>query len=288
MRPVLALALGLLLLPVTRAVAHPPAVSGVEVFLGGVPGPEGIAFARDRTMIVGTATGEVWRITAEGSATTLASLGEPLAGITVLRDGRILACSFNNNRVLSVDPDSGASSVFASGIPGANFVVQARRGPIWVTSSTSGKIFEIASGVPVERAAGLSFPNGLAIGRGRMLYVAELGLSRVVRLPFETDGTLGAPEVYATGLTAIDGIAFDRSGNLLGVGGDTLWVVDREGVTSVLSNDPLLNWPANLAFGRGRGFGKRDAFLVNFGLPLGSGMEVIRVRYNHGGARLIR
>ena len=27
---------------------------------------------------------------------------------------------------------------------------------------------------------------------------------------------------------------------------------------------------------------------LNFGLPLGSGMEVIRVRYNHGGARLIR
>jgi hypothetical protein len=110
----------------------------------------------------------------------------------------------------------------------------------------------------------------------------------ISRLPILSDGTLGPSEVFATGLVAPDGIAFDRAGNLLVVGGDTLSVVDRFGAVSTLSTSPLLEWPSNLAFGRGRGFARRDAFLVNYGLPLGSGTQVLRVQYNHAGARLVR
>lgn len=288
MRCIVTIACALGLLMPAAAPAHPPAVADVEVFVAGVPGPEGLAFERSGTLIAGSAVGEVRRIHADGTATVIANLGEPLAGVTVLRDRRILVASFTGNRVWSVDPRSGATSVFASGIPGANFVVQSRRGPaIYVSASTSGEIVDIAGGTPVTRATGLAFPNGLALFR-RYLYVAELTGGSISRMRVNGDGTLGPVEVFATGLAAPDGIAFDRLGNLLVVGGDSLSIVDRRGTVSVLSTDPLLNWPSNIAFGRRRGFSHDDLFLANFGLPLGSGTEILRVDYNHRGARLIR
>ena len=289
MRTRVAAVVGFLLACAGRApAAQPPTISGIDVFFAPEPGAEGIAFEKKGTVIIGSAVGEVRRITADGTATVIANVGEPLAGVTVLRDGRILIAAFNAGRVWSIDPETGGATVFATGVPGANFIVQARRGPIFVTASSSGRIFDIASGTPVERASGLVFPDGLAIGRGRMLYVTELAAARISRLPILSDGTLGPAEVFATGLPAPDGIAFDDAGDLLVVGGDTLSVVDRTGAVSTLSTDPLLNWPSNLAFGRGNGFGRRDMFLVNFGLPLGTGTEVLRVRYNHRGARLVQ
>ena len=56
---------------------------------------------------------------------------------------------------------------------------------------------------------------------------------------------------------------------------------ETSGVALTLSTDALLNWPSNLAFGKGHGFG-RDLFLVNFGLPLGSGTTILRLPYGKG------
>ena len=68
-----------------------------------------------------------------------------------------------------------------------------------------------------------------------------------------------------------------------------MWVVDRATrATTVLSTDPLFEWPLHLAFGRGRGFGKKDLFLANFGSALGDGTTVLRVRYTLRGAQLNR
>jgi hypothetical protein len=276
-----------LLLAAGRTAAHPPAISGMEIFFGGLPGPEGLAFANDGALVIGSAVGTVRRLGRDGNVTILAELGEPLAGVAVLRDGRVLVASFSGNRVWSIDKQ-GNASVLASGIPGANYIAQTRRGQIFVSASSNGTIVDIASGTPVVRASGLNFPNGLALGRGKYLYVAETGGSRVSRLPIGNDGTLGTAEVFASGLALVDGIALDREGNLLAVGNDRLYGVTKSGTVSTLSTDPLLNWPASVAFGRGRGFSKRHAFLTNFGLPLGSGMEVVRVVYNHRGGPVVR
>lgn len=62
--------------------------------------------------------------------------------------------------------------------------------------------------------------------------------------PLSPDGTLGSAEVSATGTPPADGIAFDRRGNLLVLGQDTLWLVDHATpTTTVLSADPLFEWP---------------------------------------------
>ena len=277
------------------AIEPSPALGPGAVFAGGLAGPEGLAFTRDGGLIVGSTTGEIRRLGPDGHATVLANLGEALAGITVLRDGRVLAASFaSGGRVWMVDRD-GAASVLASGIPGANFVVETREGRILASASLAGTIVDITAGIPLQVAAGLGFPNGLAIGSGRalgkarFLYVAETFANRISRLPMGAGGSLGPAEVYAIGLPLADGTAFDRQGNLLVAGAGKLFaVVARTREVIQLAADPPLDGPSNLAFGRGRGFQRRDLYIANFGPQLGNGTTIVRARYSQPGAPLVR
>ena len=264
-------------------------VGAATVFIAGLSGPEGIAFNRG-DLYIATAAGEVRRLGTHGENVLVAAIGQPLAGITALQDHRLLTAAFNNDTVWAVDPITGSASVFAASVNRPNFIVQLRAsGRILVSASQGGTIDDITTGTPVPLASGLNYPNGLAIGRDGYLYVAETFGSRISRCAIHADGTLGTPEVFATTNVLVpDGLAFDRDGNLLIAGADTLRVADRNGTVTVLSTDPLLNWPANIAFGRGHGFASHSMFLSNYGAPLGSGLEVIETRYNHGGAIVIR
>src|SRR5947207_15178408 len=96
---VLASALWLTTSPVE---AHPPAIEPPAPLASGLVGPEGLAFAKDGTLYVGTNDGTIRKVASDGSHTLLANVGEPFAGITVLKDGRILACAFGANRVWSI------------------------------------------------------------------------------------------------------------------------------------------------------------------------------------------
>jgi sugar lactone lactonase YvrE len=146
----------------------------------------------------------------------------------------------------------------------------------------------VTNGANVVLAFGFAFPNGLAI-RKKYLYMADTSRGTVQRLPFTTAGSLGPAEPYASGLTFADGIAFDRPGNLFVVGFDTLFIVDAltQAVTTV-PDDPLFDWPSNIAFGRSTPYGKMTMFLANHGPVLGDGTTVVMVPTNHTGARLIR
>jgi sugar lactone lactonase YvrE len=278
---------GALLLVGQLAMAVPPLVQPPSPFASGIGGPEGLAFGTDGSLYVGTQDGDLLRVALDGTHTLVASLGEEIAGLTVAKDGHLLACAFSANRVWSIDPSSGAATVYAN-VDSPNFVVQTHRGQVIVSSSFTGSLVDITGGAHVVLASGLSFPNGLAL-RGRDLYMADTVLSAVLRFPFTSPGALGTPETYASGLTFADGIAFDRSGNLFVVGADTLWVVDaKTRTTQSLSTDPLLDWPSNIAFGRTPAFGREAMYLANYGFPLGGGTTVVRVPTNHRGAKLIR
>ena len=147
----------------------------------------------------------------------------------------------------------------------------------------------MTSGTPVVRASGLTFPNGFAVGKDGYLYVAETLASRVSRMTLASDGALGPSDLYASGLLLADGIGFDRAGNLFVVGGGTLAaVVARTGTVVSFPADPLTNWASNLAFGRGRGFKRRDVYLANYGPAFGDGTTVVRFRTNHAGLKLRR
>src|SRR5262245_50582783 len=124
---------GAIWLTATLAVAHPPTVQPAAPFASGLAGPEGLAFGKDGSLYVGTTNGDIRRVAADGSHTLVASTGDRLAGITVAKDGKIFACAFNNNRVWSVDPTTGAASVYAN-VSSPNFVVQTRRGHVIASS----------------------------------------------------------------------------------------------------------------------------------------------------------
>lgn len=265
-----------------------PKIEPATVFAGNLRGPEGLAFNNDGLLIVGSTTGEIRRYQAAGVSRLLANIGEPVAGLTVLKNDHILACAFASGKVWDIHPN-GIPSVFVSGIGGPNFAVQTRRDRIYVSASTAGQIVEITTGNPIVRASGLSFPNGLAIGRDRYLYVAETGAHRVSRMMMRRDGTLGPRESYAEAILWADGLAFDRKMNLLVLGFNQLRVIERgSGTVLTMTPDPLFNGPSNLAFGRGRGFSRKDMYLANFGTQFGNGTNVIKVRFNHFGTRLIR
>jgi sugar lactone lactonase YvrE len=272
--------------------AHPPAAEAPLIFALGLDGPEGLAFTRRGELIVGSTTGEIRSYTPQGNFTVLGNVGDALAGITVLRDGRILAASLAQSRVWSIST-SGTASIFAN-VQSPNFIVQTRRRKgvrrILCSSSFGGSIVDITNGTPTPVITGLTFPNGMAIGRGNYLYVAETTLNRISRFRMNKNGTFGPLEVYKTGLTFPDGLVFDRKGNLLVAGGGMIEIIDgRSGSITTLPAHPAFNGPSNLAFGRGPGFGyRRDVFVANFGPALGDGTTISSFHYNHHGARLIR
>jgi len=287
-----ATALALTWLVSSPAEAKPPAAGPLEEFATGIAGPEGLAFTSDGGLIVGTTTGDVLRFEPGGGSSVVANVGEALAGITVLRDGRILAASLGPGRVWSID-EAGNTAEFATGIGGPNFIVETRRGGrVFATAALIGEIVDVTSGTPVTVASGLSFPNGLAIGKHRgqrYLYVAESIAQQVQRYPLDDNDQLGPVEFIAAGLPIADGLAIDRGGNVIVVGGGQMNVIVRKtGLVEPLSTDPLLNWPSNVAFGRGRGFRRREAYLANFGPALGDGINIVRFRHSHSGTRTSR
>jgi glucose/arabinose dehydrogenase len=72
----------------------PPATGPASVLASGLSGPGGLAFLNDGPLAVESTTGRITRLAADGSATVLAETGESLAGLTTLRDGRLLAAWF--------------------------------------------------------------------------------------------------------------------------------------------------------------------------------------------------
>lgn len=92
MRPHSTILAGAIWLGAAVALAHPPTVGPAAPFASGIAGPEGLAFGKDGTLFTGTADGDILRLAGDGTTSMLASTGDRLAGVSVLRDGTILAC----------------------------------------------------------------------------------------------------------------------------------------------------------------------------------------------------
>ena len=192
--------------------------------------------------------------------------------------GHLLVLDFGASKVLTVDPVSGASTVFSdisSGgteQPGLNVLTFDRGGNVYVSASFAGAVYKIApgggaattwvqsdllktSGVPPFGA------NGVAFNRAQTtLFVNNTGNDTVVKIPFNPDGTAGTPAIFVNSVNGADGLIIDEHDNLWIAANqaDKIVVIDPSGRTIAKLGDfggldhdgaPIgLLFPASLVF----------------------------------------
>jgi sugar lactone lactonase YvrE len=190
--------------------------------------------------------------------------------------GALLVLDFGNSRVLTVDPVSGASEVFANlaapAQPGLNVLTFDRAGNVYVSASFAGAVYKIGphggaattwvqsdllktTGVPGFGANGLAFNNAHTT-----LFVNNTGNDTVVKIPVDGDGTAGTPAVFVNSVNGADGLIIDEHDNLWIAANqaDEIVVINPSGQTIAKLGDfngldregaPLgLLFPASLVF----------------------------------------
>jgi len=146
----------------------------------------------------------------------------------------LLVIDFGAGKVLTVDPLSGASTVFSDigGGSGLNALTFDSAGNVYVSDSSTGTIWRTpATGGPAT--AWLTSPlltttgvppfgaNGLAFNRaGTALLIANTGNDAVITVPV-SGGVAGIPTVLTYGVNGADGLIVDEH--------DNIWVVANQG-----------------------------------------------------------
>lgn len=132
-------------------------------------------------------------------------------------------------QILAVDPDSGAVSVYASGVPLPLGSSLAPDGTLYVASyGESAGVWAVppGGGEGVEIAGGLRYPTSLVVADDGALWVAEWGADRIVRLADGEASTLVA-------MPAPVGMDRRPDGAVIAGGGDGwIYVIDPEGVAT--------------------------------------------------------
>ena len=203
----------------------------------------------------------------------------------------------------------GSSNIFF-----ANGLAFDDSGTLYITESVSlgpgglgpGSIWRIERGEDAELwmrdeifmgtgALGAAVPigaNGLAYYHGN-LYVANTEQGTIVRIPVEKDGMAGEPEVWPLeeipespleglfGPPMGDGISVDVHGNLYVAVLTRSAVVrinasDRSQQTVALLPSSLLDFPASLFFGTGKGE-RTSLFVTNLGLGKWAGPSLVKL-----------
>jgi gluconolactonase len=176
--------------------------------------------------------------------------------------------------LLRVNPDSGASAVYATGLSMANGLARGLDGSYYASNDFGSNIDRIRNGRTERGWAHVDSGNGLAIDTsGRYLYVAQTfrpaAIQRVELAHPEnvTEYVRAGPEDMAAGL---DGMARDDAGRLFVAanGAGQIWRVDRNPpkICVLLRGLPgFPDGPSAVAPGSRRGrFPARNLYVVTF------------------------
>jgi sugar lactone lactonase YvrE len=139
----------------------------------------------------------------------------------------LLVVDFGAGRVLNVNPNTGASSVFTEvgAGSGLNALTFDAAGNVYVSDSFQGIVWRTGrrGGTPLAwvndallRTSG--FPpfgaNGMDFNRDETaLFVANTGNDQVIRIPVSA-GAAGTPEVFVNSVNGADGLFVDESDNI--------------------------------------------------------------------------
>jgi sugar lactone lactonase YvrE len=263
--------------------------------------PEGIAIDKAGNiyvslgppLFVGGGFGEIWKISPDGTETTLAQFdgGPPAAGLAVDASANLYYAYPSGE-----EDTQGVYRLTADGdterLPGTEAIILANGlafdndGNLYVSDSILGAIWRIPPGGSAElwlqhELLSGCLPddpfgaNGVALWEGN-LYAANTGKGLLVSIPILTDGSAGEPEKVAgpdgcdaefNDLYGMDGIALDVDGNvyaLLVLQNKLVKIDPTDGTfTTLLTDDDGLHNPASIVFGVGEG-NQESIFFTNY------------------------
>jgi sugar lactone lactonase YvrE len=188
-----------------------PTTGTTRVYAENLPTPWGLAYARDGSILVSSTSG-LYRLRPRAKVASVGvspfvplpdgriayanetSVGVivggkarawPMSvsaphGLTLLPDGALALGDTGNNRILRIDPTTGASTVLTDHVSTALGVAAEPSGSVLTVEYTSGRLLRVdASGTVSVVAAWLRKPYALARSRTGVVYVTEAGeLSR--------------------------------------------------------------------------------------------------------------
>ena len=207
----------------------------------GSTGPEGLTVGADGNVYVATfgfnqngsfgEHGQLFVFNPEGHLlrqVTVANSSPHLLGIAFHPiTGALLVIDFGFGQVLSVDPHTGASSVFmtVTGASGLNAMTFDSAGNVYVSDSFQGIIWKTGpgggagtvwvqdpllttTGIPPFGANGIEFNH-----KQDTMFVANTGNDTILAIKV-TEGTPAPPVVFVNSINGADGIAIDAHDNL--------------------------------------------------------------------------
>jgi len=163
------------------------AEDGPEVLARNLPAPDDLAFAQDGRLLFGDITaGTVSALNPDGSVERIAAgLSAPEGIVVQTRDGsgRILVAEQGRNRVMAIDPQSHALSLWRAfpnragrdGLDGIG--PELPDGEIVVPDSPNGVVWRVSADgkTATQIAAGMARPVGAAIDASGRIFVADEG-----------------------------------------------------------------------------------------------------------------
>lgn len=256
--------------------------------------PENLAVDTDGNVYVGMApTGEIRRLSPDGSQSTVAQLdvGENgfLLGI-VADDSTLYAALASGNpdthgvwRVTTEGETEQVASLPADETTPNGIIHDPNQsGALLVTDHSGGAVWRVTSDGAAERwVSGPLFEvnpyasnpvgaDGLAVHPNCDVFVGNLSYGGIVRVPVESDGSAGTPEVYVQddALVGADGMTFDREGSLyvaVNAQNKVSRITPNQEIETVVSGGDL-DFPSDVRFGRT----EQEAtslYICNFALP---------------------
>jgi len=209
--------------------------------------PGGLAFSRDGSVIVGF-----------GNSIANGTIGDtdPQAGL------------------LKVDPETGASRVYATGLSMANGVTGAPDGSFYATNDFGANVDRVRRGVTEHGFAQVESGNGIVVdSTGRYLYVAQTFVDAAIqRVEIAepqnvTPYVVADPEDSAAGLDGMTRDARDRLFVTANLGGQIWRVAGSPPAICILLDglEPFPGGPSAVATGSNRGpFPAENLYVVTF------------------------
>jgi gluconolactonase len=240
-------------------------IEAFEIFAMRIDHPECIAFDRRGDLWSGGEAGQIYRIPPDGNAQLVANIGGFCGGLAFSSADELFVCNPALG-IVKVSAD-GKFSVFATHagehkLICPNYGLFDSAGNYYITDSgqwkkNNGYLLRFTPDGKGQILAGpFGYANGLALSAdGRFLFMVESNTDSVFRFQISPDGSVGQPELYASGCGRFpDGLTLDAEGNLYVCcyASDEIWRVNPGREKTLFAWDRwaiLLGSPTNMAFG---------------------------------------